>query len=103
MKRVRVHSKEGPGKVTKVCRRPNHLSTEVDETQTLYQVAVLWKKIEHPNIVPLLGVTPPPLQIISEWVPGGDLMYYSKKYSGVDRLSLVSISPLILNGEFTPS
>lgn len=30
MKRARVHSKEGPEKVTKVGRRPNHLSADAD-------------------------------------------------------------------------
>lgn len=101
MKRVRVHSKENPEKVTKVCRRPNHLSADADETQTLFQMAILWKNLEHPNIVPLEITST--LEIISKWMSGGDLMEYIKEHSGADRLSLVSISPLTLDGEFTPS
>jgi serine/threonine protein kinase len=49
----------------------------------------VWKRLEHPNVVPLLGITPAPLQLISEWMPGGGLPEYIKKTPNADRLGLV--------------
>ena len=49
--------------------------------------------MKHQNIVPLLGVTSTPLQLVSEWMPGGDLTEYVKKHPEVDRLELVCVSP----------
>ncbi|KAF9644868.1 kinase-like protein [Thelephora ganbajun] len=74
VKRVRVYSRDDPTKHTK----------------TFYQEAVLWKRLEHKNIVPLLGITSTPLQLISGWMPGGDLTGYIKRYPDADRLSLLS-------------
>ena len=54
----------------------------------------MWKRLIHPNIVPLLGMTSTPLQLVSEWVSGGDLTEYIKKHPGADRLSLVRV-PLL--------
>ena len=49
----------------------------------------MWKRLRHPNIVPLLGITVTPLQLISEWMSGGDLPGYIKGHHDVDRLGLV--------------
>ena len=49
----------------------------------------------HPNIVPLLGVMVDPLEFISAWMPGGDLMAYISKQPEADRHSLVR-PPLLL-------
>ena len=44
----------------------------------------------HPNIVPLLGVTIyPRLQLISDWMSGGDLPDYIRQNPNADRLELV--------------
>ena len=56
----------------------------------------MWKRLEHKNIVPLLGITPTPLQLISDWMPGGDLTEYIKNNPGVDRPDLVGTLPLDL-------
>ena len=54
----------------------------------------MWKHLRHPNVVPLLGVTLSPYQLISNWMPGGDLLENVKKQkSNVDRLGLVGIIP----------
>jgi len=50
----------------------------------------MWKHLSHPNILPLLGITITPLQLISEWMPGGDLPGYIEERSDADRLRLVS-------------
>ena len=55
----------------------------------------MWKHSTHPNIIPLLGIIPTPLQLISEWISGGYLTEYIKKHPDVDRLALVGVSPVL--------
>lgn len=55
----------------------------------------MWKNLNHPNIVPFEGVTLDPLQLVSEWMPGGELRNYVKSSREMDLLSLV--------GTFFPS
>lgn len=62
----------------------------------------MWRHVEHKNILPLLGVTPAPLQLISEWMPGGDLKEYVREYPGADRLGLVGVPPLRVGYALTP-
>ena len=57
----------------------------------------MYKRLAHPNIVPLLGITPSPLQLISEWMPGGDLTDYIKKSPDVNRVGLVGVPPLMFD------
>lgn len=67
--------------------------------QTFHQVAVVSKHLVHPNIVPLLGITVDPFELISDWMPGGDLMGYIDAHPDTDRRSLVrfpSTSPVQL-------
>jgi len=52
----------------------------------------VWKRLNHPNIVPFKGVTFNPLQLISEWIPGGDLPKYVEANQHVNLISLVSSS-----------
>jgi serine/threonine protein kinase len=47
------------------------------------------KYLEHPNIVPLLGVTVDPFELISGWMSGGDLLGYIANHQNADRVSLV--------------
>jgi len=54
------------------------------------------KHLKHPNIVPILGVTTEPFQLVSEWVPGGDLPGYVGKNPGADRLGLVCAPTAVL-------
>ena len=63
----------------------------------------MWKRLEHQNIVPLLGITPNPLQIVSGWMFGGDLTEYIKKYPATDRLSLASSPAAVLYPTLTPA
>ncbi|KAF9642811.1 kinase-like protein [Thelephora ganbajun] len=58
--------------------------------ETFHQVAVMWKHLTHPNIVPLLGVTIDPFELISDRMPGGDLTEYITNHPDTDRLSLLS-------------
>ena len=71
--------------------------------QTFHQVTVAWKHMTHPNIVPLLGVTLDPPQLISDWMPGGDLTEYIAGHPGADRIGLVSDFYASLYETLTPS
>ena len=51
---------------------------------------MLWKRLTHPNIVPFKGVTLDPLQIVSEWMPGGDLTDHIGSNPQANRINLVS-------------
>ena len=53
----------------------------------------MWKCLDHPNIVAFKGVTLNPLQLVSEWMPGGELRQYLMKYPDADRINLVGSNP----------
>ena len=65
------------------------LSIATTEIQIFCQEAVVWKHLTHPNVLPLLGVTVTPFQLISNWMSGGDLPDYLKENPDADRLGLV--------------
>jgi len=56
----------------------------------LYREAVIWKRLKHANVVPFTGVTFAPLQIVSEWMLGRDLIAYIKSKPQTSRSTLVS-------------
>ena len=62
----------------------------------------MWRHLTHPNILPLLGVTITPFQLISNWMSGGDLPGYVQKNPNVDRLKLVGV-PLAAFTQYTYS
>ena len=62
--------------------------------QTFHRVAVLWKHLEHPNIVPLLGVTINPLRFVPASMPGGSLTEYIVNHPTADKISLVGVYSL---------
>jgi len=49
----------------------------------------MWKRLTHLNILPLLGITTTPLQLVSNRMLGGDLPEYIKEHPGADRFQLV--------------
>ena len=51
--------------------------------------AVMWKYLEHQNILPLRGVTISPPQLISDFVLDGDLSEYIRENPDADRVALV--------------
>jgi len=56
----------------------------------------MWKRLSHPHIVPFVGVTLEPLQLVSMWMPGGELRDYVKENPYANLIRLVShlLSPL---------
>ena len=56
-------------------------------------MAITWKRLKHPNILPLLGVTIFPPRLVSDWMAGEDLPTYVKKRADMDVLGLVRVPP----------
>ena len=75
---------------------PPSLSPRTNETQAFCREAIMWKHLTHPNIVSLLGVTPTPFQLVSNWMSGGDLPEYIKNNSDADLLGLVGVHSVLL-------
>jgi len=57
----------------------------------------VWKRLEHQNIVPLLGITSDPLQLVSAWMPNGDLIEYIRGHPGADRVLLVGVPAVVFD------
>jgi len=62
----------------------------------------MWKHLTHTNIVPLLGVTIDPFQLVSDWVSGGDLLDYIKRNPNANRLRLVGVPVIVLSSCLLP-
>jgi len=66
-------------------------------------MAVVWKNLAHPNVVPLLGVTTDPVQLVLGWMPDMDLTGYTANRPDADRLSLVGAPSPVLCDALIPS
>lgn len=75
--------------------RIKRLFTSDGAGQDFYEEAVTWRRLEHPNIVSLLGITitPSPPQLISDWILGANLTEYIHSHPGADKLCLVGTPP----------
>ena len=58
----------------------------------------MWKRLAHPNILPLLGITITPFQLVSHCMSGGDLSGYIKARPDANRSALVGTTSIV----FTP-
>ena len=56
------------------------------------------RALHHPNLLLLLGVTMTDNQLgmVSEWMPKGNIMEFSRADPNVDRLGLVCLTPKVL-------
>lgn len=71
--------------------------------QVFHQAAVVWKHLEHPNIIPLLGATIDPPQLVLDWMCGGDLTEYITNNPDANRQDLVRLPPTLMYSTFTPA
>lgn len=55
----------------------------------------MWKYMVHPHVLPLLGVTAHPFQLISNWMSGGNLPRYINDHPNADRLGLVKVPDIV--------
>jgi len=52
----------------------------------------VWKRLDHPNIVPFKGVTFEPPRLVSEWMDGGELREFIRNNPHANLVNLVSPS-----------
>ena len=54
---------------------------------------IRWKALNHPNVLPLLGVTMKESQfvMVSEWMENGNINEFITSHADVDRFELVSL------------
>ena len=50
----------------------------------------MWNRRQHPNILPLLGVSGEDFVMVSEWMENGNIKQYILAHPDVNRPSLVS-------------
>lgn len=60
----------------------------------------MWKHLRHGNIVPFLGATLDPPQLVSVWT-GVDLTKYVAAHPEMNRLGLVGFIPAMSGGVLT--
>ena len=50
-----------------------------------------WKALQHPNVLPLLGVimTETDFSMVSEWMPNGNIKQFVSAYQDANRFELV--------------
>ena len=56
----------------------------------------MWKSLKHPNILPLLGATISPPQLVSAFMPAGNLSRYLPKDPNANRIGLVGVDLVVL-------
>ena len=59
--------------------------------QKLWTNGIMWKRLQHPNVVPFLGFgsVAPPFSLVYPWMFNGSLSEYARKNPDVDKLGLV--------------
>ncbi|KAF9789156.1 kinase-like domain-containing protein, partial [Thelephora terrestris] len=75
-----------------VCIKRLRISSTGDQLlveRSFCKEAVVWRRLNHPNIVPFKGVTFDPLQLMSEWIPGGELRLYIREHPEANLISLL--------------
>lgn len=95
IKHLRFRTKDAFDKIFKV---PESSSTMLHPyslcIQRFCREVLGWKRLSHPNILPLLGVSvtasPRSFRIVSDWMQNGNVMEYIRSNPEVDRLQLVS-------------
>ena len=106
VKRLRVAIPEDLAIATKV--RSQHFNSPYAYSHTNQKMfckeAVMWKALSHPNILPLLGATISPPQLVSVFMPAGDLSKYLPKNPDANKLGLVGVDPLahLMISRFSP-
>jgi len=94
--KVRIYSNGDPQKVRRV--RPRSHFSQVATFKRILQMfckeAVTWKHLRHRNMVPFIGATLDPLQLVSAWMPTGGLTEYVTAHPKSDRSGLVGFLKL---------
>lgn len=95
VKRLRVY-KESHNNLFKVFSIQSMHTRFSTLSQWFCREVIGWRHLIHPNILPLLGVSVAAnanhFDVVTEWMPNGTLMQYTKSNPEVNRLQLVSIT-----------
>ena len=98
IKRMQVYMKDGPQKAVKVhywrCRFPR--LPPLTKSAGFLSRGCNVETVDTPKYLTLLGVTIAPPQLVSNWMPGGDLQEYIKKNADANRLGLVCVHSVII-------
>ncbi|EIN04829.1 kinase-like protein, partial [Punctularia strigosozonata HHB-11173 SS5] len=74
LKFMRLHVRDGKSFMKVFCRE-----------------AVVWKRLNHPHIVPFIGIDPSyHACIVSEWMEHGDVMSYLESHPRANRVQLIT-------------
>uniref|UniRef100_A0A0W0EWH8 Protein kinase domain-containing protein n=1 Tax=Moniliophthora roreri TaxID=221103 RepID=A0A0W0EWH8_MONRR len=113
-------ARKGSFRKQTVCLKVMRIHLEANErkrqkiTKAFCEEAIVWKQLDHPNIVPLLGVNTklfsPALCLVSPWMSNGDIVSYLEDNPEHDRLRSVyeiasglaylhSLEPMVLHGD----
>jgi len=97
IKVLRTHSKSDIQNIVRVsCLRPHDpmhsLTRERKPAQRFCKEFVTWKALNHPNVLPLLGVTMTEHRfvMVSEWMTNGNISQFVTTHRHVNRFKLVS-------------
>ena len=100
VKVLRTYTSSDVGKIIRVCHYLT-LSSGVMEvliaaTQRFCKEVVMWKTLDHQNVLPLLGARMERRHfvMISEWMDNGNINEFVKAHRGVNRFELVGPLPL---------
>ncbi|KAG8924861.1 hypothetical protein FRC02_010143 [Tulasnella sp. 418] len=90
---------DGKAEVAIKALRVRHSTNRISKTpneerlyKRFYREALLWAKLRHPNVTPLLGYTLDPdgvPSLVSPWYPNGNLIEYLTSHPNANRPSLV--------------
>ena len=86
------------------------LTRQRELVQVFCKEFVTWKALNHPNVLPLLGVmmTDGRFAMVSEWMAEGNINHFVAKHWNTNRFELVSSpcellrSSLIVDGHVLP-
>ena len=92
VKRLRVAPEKDLAVATKVRHRHRHspYAWSRINPKMFCKEAVMWKGLKHPNILPLLGATVSPPQLVSVLMTAGNLSKYIAENPDANRVGLVS-------------
>ncbi|KAJ7598117.1 kinase-like domain-containing protein, partial [Mycena floridula] len=79
-------------KVLRFFTQPSEMREKL--LKNCYREALVWKQLDHPNVLPFLGVSvelfAPSFCLVSPWMSNGNLMEYLRAHPEFNRLNAIS-------------
>ena len=96
----RAYSARNLAKITKVGHHQKFAESAREElitAQVFCRQVILWKRLRHPNVLQLLGVTTNGgrFAMVSEWMTNGTINEYVKTHKSANRFELVGFVPSV--------